>query len=294
MQCVSPWTGLCCTAVLLAAASVLPAQQTSGTFRWVDFHDAKDQNIVVWVTRSLQVEKWTAIREIGLIYDAALVITTDRPTPNSPPGDDAFTIWNVSLTSHIVAPMLTGVNLRWFDWEHFAEGAPEELTAVYDNCHDCAASTYFTAFHYDVAHHMWAARWVRGGQGVLVWNAVAPSVSGVAWTQVYAAMADPGGRAQLATWNHFDYGKQRPPSDTLFRYDLDPLSGLERTVELTGDDAKAMELRLCRGQDTVQGLDRGQDSPLCVQLLAAQPQRKPVTTPPASTRGQSAPPAVRH
>ena len=84
MQCVSPWTGLCCTAVLLAAASVLPAQQTSGTFRWVDFNDAKDQNIVVWVTRSLQVEKWTAIREIGLIYDAALVITTDRPTPNSP------------------------------------------------------------------------------------------------------------------------------------------------------------------------------------------------------------------
>jgi hypothetical protein len=283
-------------AVAAAAALAVPlgAQQTSGTFRWIDFHEPKDQNIVVWVTRSLQVEKWTAIREIGLLYDAALVVTTDRPTPGSPPGDDTFTIWNVSLTSHVVAPLLKGVNLRWFDWEHFADGAPEELTALYDNCHDCAASTYFTAFYYDIAHHMWAARWVRGGQGVLVWNAVPPSVSGVAWTQVYALMADPGGRAQLATWNHFDYGKQKRPSDTIFRYDVDPFSGLERTLELTGDDAKSMELRLCRGQDTVQGLERGQDSPLCVQLLAAQPQRRPVTTPPANNRGQSTPPAIRN
>jgi hypothetical protein len=293
MRCVSPRARLCLFAIILAAASTLPAQQTSGTFRWIDFHDAKDQNIVAWVTRSLQVEKWTAIREIGVLYDAALVVTTERPTPNSPPGGDTFTIWNVSLTSHVVAPLLKGVNLRWFEWEHFADGAPEELTALYENCHDCAANTFFTSFYYDIAHHMWAARWVRGGQGVLVWNAVPPTVPGVAWTQVYALLSDPGGRAQLVTWNHFDYGKQRPPSDTLFRYDVDPISGMERTLELTGDDAKSMEVRLCRGQDTVQGLELGQDSSLCGQLLAAQPQRKPVTTPPANNRGQSAPPGSR-
>jgi hypothetical protein len=281
-------------AAALALAVPLHAQQTSGTFRWIDFHDSKDQNIVAWITRSLTVEKWTAIREIGVVYDAALVVTTDRPTPNSPPSDDTFTIWNVSLTSHVVAPMLRGVNLRWFDWEHFADGAPEELTGLYDNCHDCVASTYFTAFYYDIAHHMWAARWVRGGQGVLVWNAVQPSVPGVAWTQIYSVMAGPDGRALLATWNHFDYGKQRLPADTIFRYDVDPQSGLERTVELTREDANAMELRLCNGKDTVQGLERGQDSAVCQQLLAAQPQRKPVTTPPANNRGQSAPPAVRH
>jgi hypothetical protein len=294
MRCVSLRTRLCCIAVVLAAASILSAQQTSGTFRWIDFHDAKDQNIVAWITRSLQVEQWTAIREIGVVYDAALVVTTDRPTPNSPPSDDTFTIWDVSLTSHVVAPLLKGVNLRWFDWEHFANGAPEELTALYDNCHDCTASTYFTAFHYDIAHHMWAARWVRGGQGVLVWNAVQPSVPGVAWTQIYSVMAGPDGRSLLATWNHFDYGKQRLPADTIFRYDVDPQSGLERTVELTREDANAMELRLCNGKDTVQGLERGQDSQVCAELLNTRPQRKPVTTPPANNRGQSAPPAIRH
>ena len=44
-------------AAVLAVASPLSAQQTSGTFRWIDFHDPKDQNIVAWIARSLQVEK---------------------------------------------------------------------------------------------------------------------------------------------------------------------------------------------------------------------------------------------
>lgn len=281
-------------AAFLTLALSAHAQPPTDTFRWVDFHSTQDESIINWVTRSLQVEKWTAIREVGVLYDAALVVTTDRPTPQSPPSADTFTIWNASLTSHVIAPLLTGVNLRWFDWEHFVDGGPGELTALYENCHECAASTFFTSFYYDKPHHMWTARWMRGGQGVMVWNAIPPSAPGIAWTQVYAVMGGADGRALLATWNHFEYGKQKPPADTLFRYDVDPFSGLERTVDLTGDDAAAMKLRLCRGQDTVQGLARGQDSALCTQLLAAQPQRKPVTTPPANNRGQSAPPRGHH
>ncbi len=280
-----------------ALAFVVPlgAQQTSGTFRWINFHDPKDQNIVAWVTRSLTVEKWTAIREIGVLYDAALVVTADRTDPQSSPGDDSFTVWNASLSSHVVAPLVSGVNLRWFDWQHFAAGAPEELTILYDNCRDCSASTYFTAFYYDISHHLWAARWIRGGQGVLVWNAAGPgATSGIAWTQVYAVMTGSDGLAFLCTWNHFEYGKLRPPSNTIFRYDVDPQWGLERTYELTRDDADQMELRLCRGQSSVQGLERGQDSSVCQQLISAQPQRKPVVTPPANNRGKSAPPSVRH
>ena len=189
----------------------------------------------------------------------------------------------------------TGVNLRWFDSQHFRADTPEELTILYDNCHDCAASTYFSALYYDLAHHMFAARWLRGGQGVLVWNATGTGASsGIDWTQVYAVMAEPDGRAFLCTWNHFEYGKIRPPSNTMFRYDVDPQSGLERTVELTRADADAMELRLCRGQNTVQGLERGQDSQVCQQMLIEQPQRRPVTSPPANNRGKSAPPAARH
>ena len=275
----------------LAVAIPLHAQPPTDTFRWVDFHSTQDQSIVVWVTRSLQVEKWSAIREIGVLYDAALVVTTTRATPDAVPNTDTFTIWNVSLTSHVIAPLLTGVNLRWSDWQHFVDGGQGELTILYDNCRECAASTFFTAFHYDLQHHMWTARWLRGNQGVLVWSASQPTTPGLTWSQVYAVMGGADGRALLATWNHFDYGKQKRPSDTVFRYDVDP-AGIDRTVELTGQEAQAMELRLCRGQDTIPGLESGQDSDLCMGLLEKQPQRRPVTTPPANNRGQSA--APRH
>ncbi len=292
---------LICGAAALALAVSLCAQQTSDssqqtsdTFRWINFHSPKDQNIVVWVTRSLAVGDWTAIREIGVEYDAALVVTTDRSNPQAPPSSDTFTVWNASLTSHVVAPLVKGVNLRWLDWEHFVAGDPEELTALYDNCSNCAASTYFTAFYYDLPHHMWAARWMRGGQGALAWNAIPPSNTGIVWTQVYAEMSSGSGLAELCTWNHFDFGKQKQPSDTIFCYDVDPFSRLDRTLEVTGrENEEAMELRLCRGQDTVQGVARGQDSALCEQLLNKQPQRKPATTPPANNLGRSSPPGSR-
>jgi len=281
-------------AAAVALAVPLGAQQTSDTFRWIDFHSPKDQNIVAWVTRSLQVADWTAIREVGVVYDAALVVTTNRTKPESTPNDDTFTVWSASLTSHVVVPLLTGVNLRWFDWENFTSEGPAELTVLYDNCENCAASTFFTSFHYDLAHHVWAARWMRGGQGALAWSATAPSNSGIVWTQVYAVMTGAEDRAELCTWNHFDYGKQREPSNTIFCYDVDPFSGLDRTQEVTGKEAEeTMELRLCRAQNAVQGLERGQDSAVCQQMLNTQPLRKPVITPPANNQGRSAPPGGR-
>jgi hypothetical protein len=291
MRVVFPRCLLCILAGVLAASVSLPGQQIPDTFRWMDFHSSQDQSTVVWVTRALQVEKWTAIREIGVLYDAALVVTTDRPGPQSLPGDDTFNVWSVSLTNHQVTPLLKGANVRWFNWERFANGAPLELPILYDNCHDCAASTYFTAFHYDMARHDWEARWLSGGQGVPVWNAK-PS-SSVIWTQVYAVLAEEDGHVELGTWNHFDYGKPKPPEDILFRYDLGSFSELDRRVVLSGKEADAMKARLCTAQDAVPGLAGGQDSPLCAQL---KPQyvRQPVTTPPANNRGRSVPPGGRH
>jgi hypothetical protein len=290
MRLVSSWLPYGLIAAMLAVAAPLYAQQDP--FRWMDFHSQKDQDIIVWVTRSLAVEDWTAIREIGVQYDAALVVTTLRPMPQSPANADTFTVWSVSLTSHVVAPLLKGVNLRWLDRMHFADGAPEELTALYDNCGDCAAQTYFTAFYYDLQHHMWTARWLRGGQGIPLWSASV--AQGVEWNQVYAVMADPNEVALVGTWNHFDHGKQKPPEDYVYRYDLDSFSGLERTRLLSGKEADAMKQRLCGSQDAVPGLARGQDSPLCQQIVKPRYERKPVTTPPANNRGQSAPPRARH
>ena len=253
----------------------------------MDFHSQKDQDIVVWVTNTLAVEKWTAIREIGVQYDAALVVTTLRPSPESPANQDSFQVWSVSLTNHGITPILKGYNLRWLDFMSFAEGAPQELAALYDSCAGCASDTYFTAFHFDMAQHTWAARWMRGGQGVPVASANQPA--GVAWTQVYAGLAEANGRQLIGTWSHFDYGKAKPPGDFVYRYDVDPFSRLERTLLLNGKDAETMKQRLCRAGEAMPGLSHGQDSALCQPYAPARAERRPVTTPPANNRGRSVP-----
>lgn len=278
-------------ATMLAAAAPLSAQQAPDAFRWIDFHSDKDQDVMVWVTRTLAADKWTSIREIGVQYDAALVVTTERGNPQAPVNMDTFTVWSVSLSSHLRIVLLKGVNLRLLDWMLLAGNRPRELGALYDDCRECAATTYFTAFYYDDTQHAWAARWMRGSQAIPLVSTSPPDVT---LTQVYAALAEPDGRVMLATWSHFDYGKLKPAEDFIYQYDLDPWSGLERTQLLSAAQADAMKLRLCRAQGSVAGLARGQDSFLC-QQPAAQPkyERKPVTTP-ANNHGQSDPPGVRH
>jgi len=275
--------------LFLVAMFTAPLRAQQDSFRWMDFHAQQDQSIVTWATRSLDREKWTAVREIGVQYDAALVVTTLRPDAQSLPGEDTFTVWSVSLTSRTATPLLQGVNLRWLDWMRLVpEGAPE-LAAVYDDCAQCAVSTYFTVFHYDFSRHSWAARWMRGAQAVPLWSA--NTLAGIAQSEIYAALTEPNGRQIVATWTHFDYGATKPAEDYLYQYDLDPFSGLERMQILTGKSIDTMQQRLCNTQPGA--LTRGQDSPLCQPFVKQHSERRPVTTPPANNHGQSTPPGSR-
>ncbi|MGC9159505.1 MAG: hypothetical protein ACP5FH_10990, partial [Terracidiphilus sp.] len=268
---------------MLVLAAPLCAQQPAGSFYWADFHAPKDQSVVAWVRRSLDAEKWTAIREIGVQYDAALVVTNFRANPQSLPGSDTFTVWSASLTTHSITPVLTGIDLRWIGWMNFTGGQPLELGILYNDCSACEATTYFTALHYDFSRHMWAARWMRGAEGVPVWSEHTPP--GMDWTQIYGVLASDNGRELLATWDHFEYGSGKPAEDFLYQYDVDLFSGLDRTQRLTGTAAEAMKLRLCGAQGTESGLDRGQNSALCRRILKPRGQRRPVTTPPADNQG---------
>jgi hypothetical protein len=113
-------------------------------------------------------------------------------------------------------------------------------------------------------------------------------------TQVYAVLTDLNGLPFVCTWNHFDYGKVKPADDYIYRFDLDPVTRLERTEVVSGKEADPMKARLCKAAATGSGLERGQDSALCHDLIKPKPERKPVTTPPANNRGQSVPPGARH
>jgi len=278
---------LFCVLTAIFAATTAVAQQGPEAFHWVDFHAQQDQSVVTWITRSLAVEDWSSIREIGVEYDAALVLTSKRNGAQTAAINDTFTLWNVSLVDHSIYPILKGVDPRWMDWMRFVEDGPSELALVYSNCRECGATTYFTALRYDVRQHGWLSRWMASGNGAPLLTDSNPS--GVDWTQIYAGVAEPNGREQLYTWSHFEYGKDKEPSDSIYRYDVDSRSGLERTLPILGKDADAVKLRICRGQDVIPALAHGQDSPLCQKIAGTRPERRIVTTPPANNHGRSVP-----
>jgi hypothetical protein len=279
------------------------AQPALDAFHWVNFHDSKDAQYVTWVTKELTAEKWTEIREIGVQWDSALVLTSLRATPQSAPPSDTYTVWSVSLSKHSVQPLFHAANPHILDWTTFggASSPLPELGLIYDDCYGCdAPSTFFTTLYYNPTDHAWRARWIRGDQAATLWSA--GNVDGVTRTQVYGLLTEPPGRNILATWTHYDYGKAKPPDDYVFEYSVDPSSGLEQTQRLGDVHAQAMEERLCKANPggtnpALAGLARGQDSDLCQQSVPkdtkARPMRKPTTTPPANNRGQSLPPGVK-
>jgi hypothetical protein len=276
--------------VVMAVDVSCCAAQAPDSFRWIDFHSPNDQDVVNWVTRALQEQKWTAIREIGVEYDQALVITTNRNSPQGAPNRDSFSIWSVSLANRALTHLVDGTNLRIADWLLLDVTTARELSVLYEDCKDCEATTYFTTLHYDLRQHRWAARWLQGGgKTIAVWSAKAPL--GVTRTQVFAVMADSNGHEVLGTWSHLDYGNQKPAEESVYRFDVDPQTGIERNQLLFGRDAVSMKEHLCYGQDLVPGLSRGQDSVLCGEPHAekSRHERKPVTTPPKNNQGQSQP-----
>jgi hypothetical protein len=293
--------------VLGPAIRFVQAQAPLDAFHWIDFRDAKDAPTVTWVTQTLTAEKWTAIREIGVQWDAAVVITSERKSPQSMPAADTYTVWNVSLALHEAQPLLHGVNPRLLNFTSFGAAGLQapEMGLIYDDCVRCdAPSTFFTALYYNFKEHAWRARWVRGDQTASLWTG--GSVEGVTRTQVYGLLTDLTGHNVLGTWSHYDYGKVKPAEDFLFAYSVDAASGLDQTQTLAGKPADAMKERLCRlneGQATAGAADpatvilaRGQDSELCQELLGgkakAKPTRRITTTPPPNNHGLSSPPRV--
>jgi len=294
------WRGLAVCLGMLAGGTAAVAQPAIDAFHWVDFHDSKDAPTVTWVTQTLKAEKWTSIREIGVQWDSAIVLTAERKTPQSTPPTDVYTIWSVSLAKHDVQPLLHGMNPRILNWTTFGgmyQQAPE-LALLYDDCYGCESpSTFFTTLYYSVKEHAWRTRWMRGDQAATVWTA--GNVEGVKRSQAYALIVDGTGRNTLGTWTHNDYGGAKPVEDFVFEYGVDPTSGMEQTQGLSGKHAEDMMRRICRAEPaladpTLAELARGQNSALCQDVpetpTKTKPGRRPTTTPPANNHGQSSPP----
>jgi hypothetical protein len=241
--------------------------------------------VVNWVRHALDGEKWNVIREIGVEYDAAFVVTDLRKSNQSMPSTDTFKLWSVSLTTHDVKLLFSGANLQFVDWLRFTPGRAPEIALFYDDCEHCQATTFFTALHYDAINHQWAARWVRAGQAAPVWSA--NTLADGSWTQLYGFYPKPDGSVALATWSHFDDTTHKPQQDFVYIYAVDVGSGTEGAALLSGKSVDPIKQRLCHPENLLPGLMRGQDTPLCQKLLHTDPHL--VTSPPANNHGQAAP-----
>ncbi|HEY0759703.1 MAG TPA: hypothetical protein VGD59_10655 [Acidisarcina sp.] len=249
-------------------------------FTWVDLKT--DTATVASVTKALETEKYTALREIGLAGDQALVITATRSDPIAQPQGDRFTVYSIALKEAKVEPLLDGTQLRIVDWQRFYDYDSPELLATYDDCSSCQQTTFLTAFYIDRMTKRWRARWPRNVSGAPL---TTPATTG---DSVYALFMNVDQRVVLDTWMSFPQQRRsRRGGEYLFEYRVDPVSDQGTSRPLSGRDAAAAKQRLCRGEEVVFGIAGGQSSPAChgtrsAAHTAAGRAKAPVSSAPAT------------
>ena len=245
-----------------AAAAVLSlaarAQVIDG-FAWVD--QKADSQTVAKITTLLAGKPYTALREIGIVGQQALVIVALREDAVAQPENDSFTAYGVSLQDGSVAELLDGTNLKYVDWQKFYDYDSPELLATYDDCAHCKATTFLTAFYIDRKTRRWGARWRRQIAG-------APIYSAGAGGDVYGLFINVDQRVVLDTWTSYpEQTKSSRGGEYLFEYRIDPMSDQGTSRPVTGRDALPVKQRLCKGDSVVFGIAGGQDSAACRTLL---------------------------
>jgi hypothetical protein len=269
---VSIWTMIL---LLYACCGQRASAQAIEGFGWTDLHQETER--VAAVSKSLEGEKFTALREIAVVGDAALVITSTRATPTARPDQDQYAAYSLDLKSADQKPelLMTGTHLQFRDWLRFMREGDTELVATYDDCSDCRATMFLTSFYVDEKTKKWRARWPREVAGAPLFSAT-PGNPGET-DQAYALMLGEDGRALLVTWSHFQQKKGVPGEDYLFEYDVDPASGRERVRPIYGADAPPLKLRLCKAEGEALGIAAGQDTASCTQIVKATVPKAPAS-----------------
>jgi hypothetical protein len=253
--------------ILIGILATHAHAQVIDGFGWVDLK--ADTTTVAKVTTFLANKPYSALREIGVVGQQALVITTLRKDPIAEPGDDTFTAYSVSLKDGSVEDLLDGANLKYLDWQKFYDYDTPELLATHNDCSQCKATTFLTAFYIDRKTRRWGARWRREVAGAPLYSPD-PSVD-----HVYALFINVDQRVVLDTWASYpEQKKSSRGGEFLFEYRIDPMSDQGTSRPLTGRDVLPVKQRLCKGEDVVFGIAGGQDSASCRALTSPLTRRR--------------------
>jgi hypothetical protein len=239
-------------------------------FHWVDFK--REFSTAQKVEQALKAEDYTAIREIVLADEFALVMVVRRETWQVTPAEDQWLVYSVSMKSGAARRLLSGYDLQIKNWFSFYSRDELDLGITYWDCDECEPATLFTALHYD-RREGWRARWANkedvNHPGITVRvTDVGDPYTNEDVDQVFALLAPKGGVASVGTWYHSrDLGTGKI-NDDVARFSVNPATGEDKSVVLTGSKAKEWESQLCKAKDSWSAPAMGQSSPACKGVLS--------------------------
>lgn len=261
-----------CLSLPLAASGQLPE-----TFHWVDFK--QDTEEVVRITRALTPIEYTAIREIGITGDSALVFTTSRDSEQDTPAGDGWDIYSLSMKNGQSRKIMGGYKVEVKGWFRFSAGGMADLAITYLNCWECEPTSMFTALHYD-PDGGWRARWLDKkytnypGMSFLDEEASEPYTD-YRVDQVFAVFAPENGLASAGTWYRSTNLTTGRVTAEAYKYFVDPITLKDKALKLNGLEAQSWARRICSWSGPFPGFGDGQDSASCKLILRKAKLRKP-------------------
>jgi hypothetical protein len=263
------------SSILILAAEVLPANVPAG-FSWVSIET--DQATMAVVRRAVHGASITAIREVGVKGEFAIVMTVSREQGAPTPDYDLWSIYNVSMTTGTAQILVSGYGVKLLDW---IGRNSDELAITYYSCWECEATTMFTTLHFkpDVG---WGARWPNKVQDVRY-----PQPGAVALTdiddiydddredvdQVFAVVTLPNNDFAVGFWLHSNNSKLKLEDD-VERYSIDPTSGRDIVERLVGPRARTWKRQICTRSDILRTLSSGQNTKACRSVVRPPVQNK--------------------
>ncbi len=269
-------------AAVLVPASMVRAQMPEG-FRWIDLES--DKATVAAVRYALKGVAFTAIREVGVEGDFALVMTVSRETAAPLADSDYWSIYNVALASGKTQLLLNGYRVQLRQWIGIG---PSELAITYDGCNDCEGLYIFTTLHFE-PRSGWRARWhiyhgpnntpgarvdcgePTGGEEhsdpVFAVLGRGLSFTVGSWCRTTLTLFEPvEGRGMLPSVDPRTGKNKYKVEDDVERYSIDPATGEDFVEKLTGAPALEWKREICTAPLIATEPRFGRDSSLCRNL----------------------------
>jgi len=250
--------------VMLFAVIARMAGAESSSFHWVNLES--DKTTMAHVHAALKGQSYSAIREVGIDRDFALIMTSNREADALDPDYDQWTVYNLNLATGKLRQILSGYGLHMWGW---GGKDASELQVTYYDCTECEAATIFTAFHQSSTGG-WTARWPNK-DGDKPGALIAVGDTGMSEDvddeqQVFAVLSEVMGPLVAGYWYHYRDTKTGKLHDELTRYSVDPMTGKEQNEKLAGTKVAAFEKALCNAS-TWRTPNEGQDTPVCRMIL---------------------------